>query len=516
MTEPSLFDDGPFAPCPAPFNMAAHTFAPSAPAARAPERLSLEVIGADGRRAERWTHGALADAVRRSAGGLRARGVAKGDRILLRLGNSSDFPILFFAANALGAIPVPVSALLTAAEIAPVLADLAPALILHDSDLALPDGHGVAVLGPAEIADLRHADPVDFALTAPDDPAFIVYTSGTGGRPKGVVHAQRAAWARRMMWDGWYGLTPDDRVLHAGAFNWTYTLGAGLTDPWAIGAAALIHAGPPDRHVWPRLAAAHRATIFAAAPGVYRQMLDAPDLASGFASLRHGLSAGEALPASVREAWSAATDRPIYEALGMSEVSTYVSFSPTTPTLPGRAGRPQPGRRVAILGDAGGEPVPRGEAGLLAVSRRDPGLMLGYWNRPEETDATFRGEWFVTGDRARMEPDDAITYLGRADDLMTSGGYRVSPQEVEDALLLHPGIIDAGVTEIEIRPGVTVIAAFCVPRGARLDPNALAAHCARHLARYKCPRAFHALETLPRATNGKLQRRRLREVKTRP
>ena len=405
MPQPSLFDKGSFKPCPAPFNMAAHTFAP---AARTPERLALEVVGADGRLAERWTHGSLADAVRRSAGGLAARGVGKGDRILLRLGNSSDFPILFFAANALGAVPVPVSSMLTAAEVAPVLADLAPTLILHDPALALPDAHGVPKLGPAGIARLRRADPVPFAMTAPEDPAFIVYTSGTGGRPKGVVHAQRAAWARRMMWDGWYGLTPDDRVLHAGAFNWTYTLGAGLTDPWASGAAALIYAGPPDRHVWPRLAATHHATIFAAAPGVYRQMLDAPDLGEGFATLRHGLSAGEALPQGVRETWSDATGRPIFEALGMSEISTYVSFSPGAPTVQGRAGRPQPGRRVAILPETGDMSLSRGEDGLLAVSLRDPGLMLGYRNRPSENAAAFRGEWFVTGDRARMEQDGTI------------------------------------------------------------------------------------------------------------
>ena len=131
------------------------------------------------------------------------------------------------------------------------------------------------MIGPAEIAALRTAEPLAFAATGPDDPAYMVYTSGTAGRPKGVVHAQRAAWARRMMWDGWYGLRPDDRVLHAGAFNWTYTLGAGLTDPWAIGATALIYAGPADRAVWPRLCAAHGATIFAATPGVYRQMLEA-------------------------------------------------------------------------------------------------------------------------------------------------------------------------------------------------------------------------------------------------
>ena len=343
---------------------------------------------------------------------------------------------------------MPLSALLTAPEVATILDDLRPALILLGEGLALPPAPGAPVLGPAEIAALRDHPPADFAATGPDDPAFMVYTSGTSGRPKGVLHAQRAAWARRMMWDGWYGLTPDDRVLHAGAFNWTYTLGAGLTDPWAIGATALIYTGPRDRAVWPRLAAAHGATIFAAAPGVYRQMLDAPGLAAGFAGLRHGLSAGEALPAAVREAWSAATGRPIFEAIGMSEISTYVSFSPARPTVDGCTGFPQPGRRVAVLDEDGGGPVPRGTEGLLAVSRRDPGLMLGYWNRPEDTAAAFRGEWFVTGDRAVMRADGAIVARGRADDLMNAGGYRVSPAEIEAVLLDHPGVAEAAAVEL--------------------------------------------------------------------
>jgi 4-hydroxybenzoate-CoA ligase len=314
-----------------------------------------------------------------------------------------------------------------------------------------------------------------------------------------------------MMWEGWYGLTKQDRVLHAGAFNWTYTLGAGLTDPWARGATALIYAGPPDRHVWPRLAAAHGATIFAAVPGVYRQMLDAPDLGTGFAALRHGLSAGEALPEAVAGAWSAATGKPIFEALGMSEISTYVSFSPTAAPVPHRAGRPQRGRRVAILPDTGTEPVPRGNDGLLAVARRDPGLMLGYWRRGAETASAMRGDWFLTGDRARMETDGTITYLGRADDLMNAGGFRVSPAEVEAVLLRHPGVQDAAAVDLEVRPGVRIITAFYVPREAPLAEDDLAAHCADALAAYKRPRAFRAVESLPRGTNGKLIRRHLRD-----
>jgi acyl-coenzyme A synthetase/AMP-(fatty) acid ligase len=510
----SLFDAGAFAPCPAPFNMAAHTLDHDH---AAPDKVALEVLAAPGVVAERWSYGALRAAVRAAAGGLAARGVGRGDRILLQLGNTSDFPIFFFAANALGAVPVPTSTMLTEREVAGIIADLDPALILVGAGIACPPARNR--LGAEDLAALRrHAPVARFAETDPDDPAYMVYTSGTGGRPKGVVHAQRAAWARRMMWAGWYGLRADDRMLHAGAFNWTYTLGAGLTDPWAIGATALIYTGPADRGVWPALAAAHRATIFAATPGVYRQMLGAEtDLATGFAHLRHGLSAGEAMPEAVAAAFRARTGRPVYEALGMSEVSTYLSFSPDAPPVPGRAGRPQPGRRVAILPDADGPdgageiPIPRGEHGRLAVSRRDPGLMLGYWRRPEETAASFRGEWFLTGDRAEMAEDDTITYHGRADDLLNAGGFRVSPAEVEAALLAHSGIAEAAVIERETRPGVTIIAAFYVPTGAALAEDDLARHCAVRLARYKCPRIFTALDALPRSSNGKIQRRLLKE-----
>jgi acyl-coenzyme A synthetase/AMP-(fatty) acid ligase len=504
--ELSVFDEGPPPPCPAPFNMAAHTLA--AAEARA-SHVALEVLSGPGEVAERWTYGALRDAVLRTAGGLAAAGIGRGDRVLLRLGHTSRFPLVFFAANALGAVPVPTSSMLGAAEVARIAADLEPKALVTDREEGL---RAAVTIAAAEIDALRRHEPAAFAATAPDDPAFIVYTSGTGGRPKGVVHAQRAAWARRMMWRGWYGLEPGDRVLHAGAFNWTYTLGAGLTDPWAAGATALIHAGPADRHVWPRLAAAHAPTIFAAVPGVYRQMLGAPGLGDGFAALRHGLSAGEALPLRVRTEWEAATGRPIYEALGMSEISTYISFSPDHPGMPGRAGRPQPGRRVAILDEAGG-PVPRGEPGDLAVSRRDPGLMLGYWRRAAETAAAFKGEWFVTGDRAIMHEDGTITHLGRSDDLMNAGGFRVDPVEVEAALLEHPLVVEAAAVERAVKADARVIVAFYVAQpGGEIDEAGLAAHCAARLARYKQPRIFRRVAALPHGPTGKLLRRQLRDL----
>ncbi len=166
---------------------------------------------------------------------------------------------------------------------------------------------------------------------------------------------------------------------------------------------------------------------------------------------------------------------------------------------------------MAILADAGETPVPRGEDGCLAVSRRDPGLMLGYWRRPEETAGAFRGEWFVTGDRARMTPEGAIVHLGRDDDVMNAGGFRVGPAEVEAALLAHPGVAEAAAVEVRSREGVSVIAAFYVAMGEPVPEAELAAHCAKRLARYKCPRMFRAVRSLPRGPNGKLLRRMLRE-----
>lgn len=501
----AIFDEGPPAPCPLRFNMAAYVLAAGA---EQPDRTALEVLAAPGEVAERWTYGALREAVLRMAGGLAAAGVGRGDRVLLRLGHSSRFPVVFFAANALGAVPVPTSPQLGEGEVGRILEDLEPKALVADAPTRL---RAPVTIGPGDLDTLSRSEAAGFAETGADDPAFIVYTSGTGGRPKGVVHAQRAAWARRMMWDGWYGLGSGDRVLHAGAFNWTYTLGAGLTDPWAAGAIALIHSGPPDRNIWPRLAALHAPTIFAAVPGVYRQMLDAPDLRDGFASLRHGLSAGEALPRAVRGAWEGATGKPIYEALGMSEVSTYISFSPAHPTVPGRAGRPQIGRRVAVVNEDG-SPVEVGESGLLAVSRRDPGLMLGYWRREAETEAAFRGEWFLTGDRAILHDDGTISHLGRADDLMNAGGFRVDPAEVEAALLEHPAVAEAAAVERQVREGVNVIAvAWVAAPGAEASESELAAHCAERLARYKQPRLFRRVDSLPVGPTGKLLRRRIRD-----
>ncbi len=497
---------GPHEPCPLRFNMAAYTVAE--PAARWPEREALVVVDGDapGMAREIWTFAGADDAVRRAAGALRAAGAGPGVRVLIRLADGPQFPVAFFGAIAAGAIAMPLSAQLSVPELEAIARDAQPALALLAGDAPDFDMAGAKRLDPAA---LYAAEPGDYADTAADDPAFLVYTSGSTGKPKGVLHAQRSVWGRRAMRAGWQGFGPGDRVMHTGAFNWTYTLGVGLSDPWSAGATAILNAGSRAPEVWPRLAAQWTPTVFAAVPGVYRRILKYGEgLESAFASLRHGLTAGEKLGADVHDGWVAATGKPLLESLGMSEISTYVSSSPDRQAGPAYAGWPQPGRRVAVLGEDG-EPVTLGGEGVLAVDARDPGLMLGYWQgEGVAPDLPLTGEWFVTGDRAAMEADGRIAYRGRQDDLVNAGGYRVAPEEVEAVLMDHPSVSEVGVAAYAPKPGVTLVGAWIVATEP-LDAGALTAHCVAHLADYKRPRAFFAVEALPRSANGKLRRRAL-------
>ncbi|EPX78440.1 class I adenylate-forming enzyme family protein [Salipiger mucosus] len=497
----SVFDEGAFAPCPAPFNLAAHVLRAGA---AVPDKIALSIVKPTG--AERWSYARLTAAVRGTATGLLREGLVPGDLLLLRLGNTVDFPIAYLGAIAAGIVPVPTSSQLTEKEVAGILDHLSPKAILRGDGVACP-GTATPVLGEASFRAWRDLPPADYDMGDPERLAYVVYTSGTSGRPRAVGHAHRAIWARQMMMQGWYDLRPEDRLLHAGAFNWTYTLGTGLMDPWTMGATALIPTAGTDPAQLSLLMKRNDATIFAAAPGVYRNVLKYP--VPPLPKLRHGLAAGEKLAAPIRDAWREATGTEIYEAYGMSECSTFISSAPSRPAASGAIGAPQEGRRVAII-DPEGTPVERGTPGTIAVHRTDPGLMLEYLHAPEETAAKFAGDWFVTGDQGAMREDGQIDYLGRDDDMMNAGGYRVSPLEVEAALADLPGIAEIGVTDVEVKEGVRVIAAFYVS-DSELDEEALMAEAAERLARYKQPRAWVRVDALPRNPNGKMIRKALKD-----
>ena len=493
----SVVDTRPHPALPARMNLAAHVLA-----RRADEKPALVILHPD--RDEIISYARLRALVFGCATQLLSLGLCPGDRVLLRLANGPAFPIFFLGAIAAGLVPVPTSAALTAAEVARLTPLVTPRLTLADPGLPVPEG--IPTLAP-DHALWESLPPHCPTEADPHDEAYVIFTSGTSGRPSAVSHAHRAILARQAMHQGWEGLTLDDRLLHAGAMNWTYTLGTGLMDPWTLGATALSPAPGTPATDLPALLHRAQATIFAAAPGVFRQMLRAP--VPPLPHLRHALSAGEALPAATRAAWEAATGTQIHEALGMTEVSTYLSGAPSRPAPPGTAGHVQPGRHVAILDDQG-EPTPRGEPGELAVATTDPGLMRGYLG-----EAPPQGPWFRTGDAAVMASDGAITHLGRKDDLLNAGGFRVSPTEVEAAFHDIPGLHACAATEVEPSPGTRIIALFyegeCAIDEALLHQRAEAA-----LARWKQPRHYQHIASLPRTATGKLIRRALAAQFRRP
>lgn len=501
----SIFDEGPFTPCPSFFNLAAHVLSQ---ADVAPGKTALAILSPD--HSECWSYAELKAAVLGTGTGLLAAGFRPGDILLMRLGNTVEFPLAYLGAIAVGMVPVPTSAMLTEAEVRKMIAQLRPAGVLHDAGVACPNDMGLRMIETAELLKMRDLPPADYDMGDPERLAYIIYTSGTSGIPRAVMHAHRAIWARKMMHQGWYGLSADDRMLHAGAFNWTFTLGTGLMDPWSVGATALIPAQDVAIEAIPSLLKHHEATLFAAAPGVYRKILN-HHTSMDLPRLRHGLAAGEKLSDTILRHWTDATNgKQIFEAYGMSECSTFISASPQHPAASGSLGRPQAGRKIAVMDKEG--PVSHRNEGIISIHRSDPGLMLGYYGAPKETAAKFQGDWFLTGDHAAMSADGDITFLGRVDDMMNAGGFRVSPLEVETTLHAHPKVREIGVTDIEIKEDTRVIAAFYTS-DAPIPEEELRAFAESRLARYKQPRLWHRIETMPTNPNGKLSRKALRQFR---
>ena len=475
------------------------------------------------------TFAELADWTGRFAGLLHTLGVTAGERVLIRLPNRLEYPVAFLGTLKRGAVAVPTSTLLTADEVEHLATDSGAAVLVTDVEtwqamrerlvrsaalrhVLLVDGTAESGGAPAVHglhALLDAAAPAPARDTRADDPAYLVYTSGTTGYPKGVLHAHRALLGRQPSSEYWFDFdAAGDRVLHAGKFNWTYVLGTGLMDPLFRGHTAMVAEGPNDARRWPALIARHAATIFIGVPSIYRQIIQKTTAGrAGVPTLRHCMCAGEPLSAEMLAAWRERFGLEVYEALGMTECSYYLCQTTSRPVRPGAAGFVQPGHDVRLLDPETWREVGAGEEGMLCIRRDDPALMLGYWNQPEEAAACFHDDWFLTGDYARRDADGYVWFSGRRDDLINSFGYRVSPYEVERVLKTHPAVLDAGVTGQEAGPGRTLVVGYVVLRPeTRAHAAEVLAHAGAHLAAYKRPRIVYLVGDLPRTRNGKLRR----------
>ncbi len=481
---------------------------------------------------QRFTFADLARLTNQIGNALRALGFRKRDRLLIRLPNLPEFPLVFLGAMKIGAVPIPSSTMLTAEEVAFLLDDSRPKGVVTTPELyeavevnrrqnkaltsVLIVGNRVP-LGCVSFWDVVEKSSAHLKVpeTKANDMAYICYTSGTAAFPKGVVHAQRALIGHDPAALYWQALKPDYTVMHAGKLNWTYTLGTGCLDPWRRGCSTVIYGGEHDPKKFIELIARYQVNVFMAVPTVYRQMLRVADEVDlDLSSLHHALSAGEHLSEGLFLAWKDRLGVEVHDGLGMSEFSYYLSNMPGMSIKPGSPGKPQPGHR-SLLVDEAGKKVGVGQTGVLATPKDDPGIMLHYWERPKETAKMFRGKWFISGDCFTKDEDGYLWLVGREDDIITTFGYRVSPVEVERVLGGHPAVHECAVTGIGVAEDKTITTAFVVLHPGRREheklQQELLEYAQKRLAKYKCPREIVFLESLPKTANGKVQRKVLRE-----
>ncbi len=456
-------------------------------------------------------------------------------RVLIRIPNCLNYPISFLGAIKSGHIAVPTSTLLTAKEIIYLAKDSKASVLVTDfqtwedlipmiDELTCLETVFIsgkysqeAMIGNISVKELdTELESVKIFSNNPttlaDDPAYLVYTSGTTGYPKGVLHAHRALLGREPASKYWFNFSDSkDRILHTGKFNWTYALGSALMDPLYHGKTVIVYEGKNDPSVWLNLIKKHKATIFVGVPSIYRQILQKTQgVKKDVATLKHCMSAGEHLSDEIFDQWTARFDLNIYEAVGMSEFSYYISQSIYSPIRPGSAGFPQPGHNIQLLDIDTLKPVKTGDEGMICIPNDDPGLFIKYWNLEKETEKHKHSGWFFTGDYARYDRDGYLWFLGRKDDIIKSFGYRVSPYEIERIFKSHPEVLDcAAIGEAVGQDKILVVVYLILNENSQINPNDLILYGRKNLATYKSPKIAYIVNSLPRTKNGKILRKEI-------
>jgi acyl-coenzyme A synthetase/AMP-(fatty) acid ligase len=362
-------------------------------------------------------------------------------------------------------------------------------------------------------------DLVRGAATRADDPLLIYFTSGTVAYPKMVLHTQASyGIGHEVTARFWHDLTPDDLHWTVSDTGWAKAAWGKLFGQWRLGAAVLLWniVGKPDLDRMLRIISEQGVTTFCAPPTLYRGFVQLDLTTYDWSKLRHCTAAGEPLNPEVISVWRDATGLTIYDGYGQTETVNLVANYPALPVKPGSMGRPAPGFDVEIVDDDGNI-VPRGEEGHIAV-RTEPrpvGLFREYWRDPDRTAEVFRHGWYYTGDRAFMDDDGYVWFVGRADDVILSAAYRIGPFEVESALIEHPAVVEAAVVGKPDPERGQIVKAFVIlasgwEGSAQLEAD-LQEHCKQVTAPYKYPREIEFVTDLPKTVSGKIRRVELRQ-----
>jgi long-chain acyl-CoA synthetase len=421
---------------------------------------------------------------------LTASGVKAGDRVALTIGNHWAFPVALLAGWKLGATVAPLDTLLKEEERADILADLAPALLIDETDVA-----GLGLGGPSSLGR-RSGAPA--GATSASDAALILYTSGSTGRPKGAVLSHAALELALESWAGpVMALTPDDVVLATLPLAHSFGLNGALLAPWLVsGTVALVERFAPERVV--EAIHRHHVTVFPGVATMFRRLLDAPEFAdANLGSVRIAVSGAAPCPWELAERWRGRTGIRIVRGYGMTELFRPISYQAANPhESPDAIGWPVPGVEIRIVDDE--------------LWIRSPSAMNAYINAPDETREVLVDGWFRTGDLATVSAEGLVTIVGRKRERILRGGYSVFPPEVEAVLLTHPAVAEAAVLgQPHPELGEDVAAFVTLRPGVTAEPDELIAHCRDRLAAFKYPRLLIVLDALPKSPTGKILKSKL-------
>ena len=488
---------------------------------------ALWIVEEDGSE-RRYSFHEMAQRSNRVANHLRALGVRRGERILMMLGNDIALWESMLAAFKLGAVVIPATALLTAEDLRDrIERGHVRHLIVGAANLekfAGIDGSLTRIsVGSRTQGWVCHADAeahsdafIEEGTTQATDPMLLYFTSGTTSKPKMVLHSHQSYPVGHLSTLYWIGLQPGDVHLNISSPGWAKHAWSCFFAPWNAGACVFVHNNP-------RFNAAsllqtlerYRITSLCAPPTVWRMLIQ-EDLASyrGRLNLRELVGAGEPLNPEIIEQIQQAWGLDLRDGFGQSETTALVGNTPGQSLKPGSMGRPLPGYRVTLL-DPDGHPATEGEV-ALPLAERPLGLMLGYEDSPEKTDEVMRGGYYRTGDTAQIDADGYITFVGRADDVFKASDYRISPFELESALIEHPAVMEVAVVPSHDPVRLAVPKAFLIlahdqPGSAELARDILA-FAREHLAPYKRVRRIEFVVELPKTISGKIRRVELRQM----
>jgi acetyl-CoA synthetase len=467
---------------------------------------------------------------------LRAIGLARGDRVMLLLGQNPWTAIGHVACWKAGMVSVPVSVLFAADAVAYRINHVNARVLITDA-ASLPtavragaqaneppriyvvDGDGLEAQSLPEALEPAR-DAFTNVDTAVDDPAFLNFTSGTTGNPKAALQAHRSMLGHLPGAEFCLDFFPQPGDLMWSPADWAWL--AGLMDvlmpAWYHGVPVLTFRAPrfdPEQAF--AMIGRHHVRTTLLVPTMLRLMRQVQNPIERFGvDLRAIYSGGEPVGKELVEWSSEVLNLPINEVFGQTECNLVLGTNASVmPVKPGSIGRAVPGHVAAIVDDAG-EPVPPGTTGHIAIRRPDPVMMLEYWHNEEATRDKYANDWLLTGDLGTCDEDGYFWFQGRADDVITSGGYRIGPAEIEDALVRHPAIVMAAAIGVPDPVRTETIKAFVIVKDnvERSDELAeeIRGFVREHLAKHEVPRAIEFVDALPMTTTGKIQRRKLREA----